>query len=88
MIDLGDDAETIKDMLRAGPCMVQFTKADGTTRHMKCTLNEELIPPSDPNKVNVRKHNPDVLPVWDLEKQDWRSFRYDTILEIRACTAG
>ena len=88
MIDIGDDAENIKSMLRGGPCMVQFTKVDGTTRHMKCTLSEALVPPSDPNKVKVKKHNPDVLAVWDLEKEDWRSFRYDTLLEIEPCTAG
>lgn len=88
MIQLDDDAQNIKDLLRTGPCMVQFTKVDGTTRHMKCTLNEDLLPPVDPDKVSVKKHNPDVLAVWDLEKEGWRSFRYDTLLEIEPCTAG
>lgn len=88
MIEIGEDAQNIKDLLRAGPCMVQFTKVDGTKRTMKCTLNESLIPPTDPDKVSTKKHNPDVLAVWDLEKFGWRSFRYDTLLEIEPCTAG
>lgn len=87
MIDLGDDAENIKSMLRKGPCMVQFTKVDGTKRTMKCTLSEQLLPAVDPNKVSTKKHSPDALAVWDLDKQGWRSFRYDSLLEVEPCTA-
>ena len=84
------DNKQIKDLLHTGPCMVQFTKVDGTTRHMKCTLAEELIPASTEEKKTdrVKKENPDVLAVWDLEKAGWRSFRLDTLLEIEPCTAG
>jgi hypothetical protein len=28
-----------------------------------------------------QKRNPDVLAVWDLEKEGWRSFRYDSLIE-------
>lgn len=84
------DNKRIKDQLRAGPCWVQFTKVDGTKRTMKCTLSESLIPaPTEEKKTDrVKKENPDVLAVWDLEKTGWRSFRFDTILEIEPCTAG
>ena len=82
--------QKIKDLLHTGPCMVQFTKVDGTKRSMKCTLAGELIPaPTEEKKTDrVKKENPDVLAVWDLEKAGWRSFRFDAILEIEPCTAG
>lgn len=84
------DNKQIKTQLKNGPCMVTFTKVDGTKRHMKCTLSEALIPaPTEEKKTDrVKKENPEVLAVWDLEKAGWRSFRYDTLLEIEPCTAG
>jgi hypothetical protein len=91
---MDEDTKQIKDQLFQGPCLVTFIKVDGTKRIMKCTLNEQYIPhetntnnPIDfPKKV--KKENPDVLAVWDLEKEGWRSFRFDTILEIEPCIAG
>lgn len=44
---------------------------------MKCTLQESALPPAP--DVSVRKPNPDVISVWDLEKNAWRSVRYDSI---------
>jgi len=87
MID--NDAIQIKQQLKEGPCFVTFTKVDGTKRIMKCTLNDAYIPPSEPKKTDrVKKDNPDVLAVWDLEKDGWRSFRFDTILEVEPCITG
>lgn len=86
---MDDDAKQIKEQLKAGACLVTFMKVDGTKRIMKCTLNEKYIPPAEPKKTDrVKKENPDVLAVWDLEKDGWRSFRFDTILEVEPCTAG
>jgi hypothetical protein len=61
--------------------MVTFTKKDGTIRSMKCTRNLQLIP-SEFHPKTDRKPPEDSLPVFDLEKQGWRSFRYDSILKI------
>lgn len=67
---------------------VTFTKADGTDRHMHCTLNHELVPSlydlhEDVNKTpeakQARAPNLEVLSVWDLDKAAWRSFRLDKI---------
>lgn len=76
--------EGIKNILRASVINVHFTKADGSTRVMKCTLNEEFIPlrDSDTPPATPRKVNPDVCPVWDMENQAWRSFRWDSITKI------
>lgn len=59
-------------------CSVIFTKNDGSTRTMVCTLNEKEIP-KDRIPSEKRKTNLDSVPVWDLEKNDWRSFRVDSV---------
>lgn len=81
MID--NTKETIKGKLQQGPVTINFTKADGTVRKMICTLEEGAIPPAEPKKTErVKKENDDVLAVWDLEAQGWRSFRFDSILSV------
>ena len=62
---------------------IQFTKADGTERVMKCTLNFEKIPDSKkPKNVSLDKilnllQKNKVLHVYDVEKNDWRSIPLD-----------
>jgi hypothetical protein len=89
VINMDTDNAAIKESLKAGPCWVTFTKVDGTERTMKCTLSEAYIPQAEPKKTErVKKENLDALAVWDIEKVGWRSFRYDSVLEIEPCTAG
>lgn len=64
---------------------VTFTKKDGTVRVMKCTRNLKLIPGEhhpDDDSTNDRT-SPDVLPVWDLEAEGWRSFRLDSVISMK-----
>jgi hypothetical protein len=73
--------EALKDHILA----VSFTKADGTIRRMMCTLNAAHLPVITENDVDRReynKHSLDVIAVWDLEKNDWRAFRVDSVLEV------
>ena len=58
---------------------VTFTKKDGTEREMLCTLSEEA-PVYE--KKTERKANPDTCFVFDVEKKEWRSFRYDSVTRI------
>ncbi len=61
---------------------VIFTKVDGTERTMRCTLVPAKLPVivEDPEKPKKeRKQNPDVLPVFDLDKNEWRSFRWSSV---------
>lgn len=75
--------EGIRNILRSSVIDVHFTKKDGSARVMKCTLNEEFIPQREnETSENARKSNPDVCPVWDMENQAWRSFRWDSITKI------
>lgn len=59
-----------------------FTKNDGTEREMECTLKEEFIQQYEKKTDRVRKENEDVLSVWDLENNGWRSFRVDSVKRI------
>jgi hypothetical protein len=85
------DTKLFKKWLRShlafGPTTVVFTKKDGTERVMKCTTNSKLVPAveisesTDPKKE--RKVNEEVMPVYDLESNAWKSFRWDSIKSVR-----
>lgn len=88
-MDYEDYRDELLDALRNCVLDVTFTKADGSERTMKCTLIQEMIPeemkpvskplaegetPKEPNFESIR--------VFDIEKQAWRSFRLDSIIEV------
>lgn len=68
--------------LRDGPLEVVFTKSDGTERTMYCTLQEGVVVPHEKKTERVKQGHDDVLPVWDLEKKAWRSFKLDAIVRV------
>ena len=88
----------VKSLLNKQEITVRFTKADGTDRDMKCTLNGDLIPPqpqkltavpvdgivSESAKKTRKEPDPAVIKVYDLEAQSWRSFRMDRLKKITA----
>ena len=83
------DRDYILEMLRTRVLDVDFIKADGSHRTMKCTLKTDLLPPPPAKKefdltapVTESKHkaeNLDVIAVWDLEAKGWRSFRLESV---------
>lgn len=95
MTELADqDAEEQKEKVLAAfrdkihpIVLVEFIKADGTVRRMRCTTDEELIPQKEDTKgqtqTKTRRRSEDVMVVWDLEKEGWRSFRFDSVLSCR-----
>lgn len=72
----------LRGLLRSGNTKITFVKKDGTEREMLCTLEESLIPEEKKPKGTGKEKNDDVLAVFDVEKQEWRSFRYDSIKSI------
>ena len=69
--------------LKYGPVTVDFLKKDGTMRTMKCTLQESAIPTYEKKTERVRTTSTDEsISVVDLEKNEWRSFRYDSIKSV------
>jgi hypothetical protein len=84
----------VRGVLQKHECTVDFDKANGEFRSMKCTLCEDLgakytvtenTNPKKPNpkKPNPKKPNPDVCVVWDTAQQAWRSFRLDRMRRIQ-----
>jgi hypothetical protein len=74
--------EEIKALIEKSPkpVTVTFIKKDGTERTMKCTRNLKLIP-EDKHPKGVKKETGDVLPVFDLDKNDWRSFDLNDVVD-------
>ena len=84
----------LRSIMQKQPITVTFVKADGTVRDMLCTLNQDLIPDTASPKTPVstdgrisespitKPAEPDTMRVFDVEKQQWRSFRYDRVQKI------
>lgn len=68
--------------LRRGIMNIVFTKADGSERKLICTLSEDRIPADKKPKGTGTVKNDAVLPVFDMEKNSWRSFRWDSVQKV------
>ena len=74
---------TIKTMLHEGVCKVTFTKVNGDTREMPCTLKADMLPPQKVVEDKAeRKENTENLSVWCTDKDGWRSFKLANVVEI------
>ena len=77
--------EHIVNMLRESICEVTFTKVNGETRTMPCTLKSDVLPAftvRDPEQEHTRKENPDNLSVWCTDKNEWRSFKVANVTRV------
>lgn len=76
----------VKSMLCEGQMAINFIKADGSNRLMVGTLVESLIPEEKRPKIDPDKpaKTPSITActVFDVEKQEWRSFKYDSLIDI------
>jgi hypothetical protein len=72
----------LHDLLTERKVTITFEKKDGTLREMICTLSESLIPVEKMPKGTGKAKNDEVLAVFDLENDGWRSFRWDSIKTI------
>ena len=82
--------EELIEKLLVEEISVTFTKADGTDRTMLCTKQFSKIPqkfhPKTDKVVKLDENGnvieTDLISVWDLEKQGWRSFNFSKVKEI------
>ena len=68
--------------LKQNVVKVNFTKVNGEERTMNCTLHESVLPVATMSQKE-RKENKEVLAVWDIDKNAWRSFRLDSVNETK-----
>jgi len=78
-------------MFQTGPLTVTFNKKDGAQRVMTCSLQSELLPPAPIHESNtknpidlpkVKKENLNIISVYDLEAQGWRSFTVKNVTNV------
>lgn len=79
--------EQIVEQLKTAECVVTFTKVNGERREMPCTLQEDRLPSATKDDAlsqkKVREINPAVVSVWCTDKNSWRSFRVENVIEVR-----
>ena len=81
-INTPEGREWLLGLLRDSEVTVKFIKKDGSERKMLCTLAENKIPSEKLPKNSGKTKSDEALAVFDLEKQSWRSFRFDSVKEI------
>jgi hypothetical protein len=72
----------LRGLLKTEVVHLEFMKKDGTLREMKCTLNENKIPEASRPKGSGKSQNNDSIAVFDIVKQEWRSFRFDSVKQL------
>lgn len=76
----------LHESLSTGTVEVQFIKADGTLRTMLATTNSEIVssllppPKEEMSDKPVRGPTPGVYRVFDLEKNEFRSFKEERLI--------
>jgi len=77
----------LRSILSENTYEVTFTKIDGRTRVMPCTLDEQHLqrqPKTQLKEVRVqRESNPATLSVYCTNKNEWRSFRVMNLISIK-----
>ena len=63
---------------------LEFIKKDGSLRVMTATLRADQLPAQVDLEEAVQKKtpNPEVMAVFDLINQGWRSFRWDSLKTV------
>lgn len=79
--------DELREVLTKSIAVITFEKTDGSIRDLKGTLMPEHLPPLAEDITNINKpkrdENPKILAVWDLENGGWRSFRVESVLNLR-----
>ena len=71
-------------LLESSVVEIVFTKKDGTERTMHCTLQEDYLPELQTESLSDKdKLKKDAIAVFDVEVENWRSFRWDSIKSVK-----
>ena len=91
LVEINDTVEPmlhkwLKDILTVTEATITFTKVDGSERVMKCTLEASKLPVvelKEDAKPRKQSDSTKALRVFDLEKNEWRSFTIKNIKRIQ-----
>ena len=78
---------TIEDLNKAlleGEVVFSFEKKDGTERVARGTKKMDMVPDSSVPSGKEYNKSDAVIRYYDLDKQDWRSFRKEKFIEIKS----
>ena len=82
------EKDWLRTLLHEREVGITFIKKDGSERLMWCTLSESKIPSEFAPKGSEKTKSDEVLPVFDVENDGWRSFRWDSIKKIEFSLVG
>lgn len=83
-LDLDARNHEIRHLLYDHVCEITFTKVNGETRTMPCTLMESAMPQRAADEFHqTRPFKPETLSVFCTDKGEWRSFRVANVKEIK-----
>ena len=75
--------QMLKEALQQHEVRIIFKKATGETRDMKATLKSGIVPLYERKTERHKKPgNIETCAVYDLNKKEWRSFRYDRLISV------
>lgn len=78
-----EEKNWLRSVLKDSVVTITFTKKDGDERVIKATLKEDLIPfDMIPKGTSTRKKSEESQSVFDVEKDEWRSFRWDSVKQL------
>jgi hypothetical protein len=64
--------------LTEGVVCLRYQKADGTIRDIHATLRADKMPATEATKA--ARSNDQMQAVWDTQKSEWRSVRWERVL--------
>ena len=72
--------EVIQEILKRGECEFIFIKVNGEERQANGTLHPDYLPQIDWNDSENRSNETeDTVTYWDLDANNWRRFRIDSL---------
>lgn len=78
----------LQTLLKKHIVEIKFNKKDGSERLMKCTLLEDIVPKYEKKTERSKKPNDNMLSVWDIERDGFRSFKLDSLISYQAIEEG
>jgi hypothetical protein len=79
-----NDPDAIRDFMQTHVVFrVKFRKKDGTLRSLLGTVEPGFLGINIPNGTGKPNYD-EAIPVYDMEKQEWRAFKPDNLIELHS----